>query len=166
VNPPTLHLTNTAISFVAGLDPKTSKPWTKEAINQMKMVGTIKETKGKRSLIVAYVSQHIWHYIKFLVPPDLDSVADGSACHAMAAHFHVPVEHRDVWWNGAPNPKKNDIPVKKLVTDKLGEKRSGAAQNMKRKFHGMFLLIYSFVHFVTNTYPPLTLCKSCHGQWP
>lgn len=78
----------------------------------------------------------MWPATKFLVPPDIDDVADGSVCHLLANEFHVTDAQRASWWNGSHDPRKNEVAVKKLVADKLSEKRSGAAQNMKRKFLG------------------------------
>ncbi len=78
----------------------------------------------------------MWPATKFLVPPDIDDVADGSVCHLLANEFHVTDAQRASWWNGSHDPRKNEVAVKKLVADKLSEKRSGAAQNMKRKFFG------------------------------
>jgi hypothetical protein len=78
----------------------------------------------------------VWPATKFLVPPDIDDVADGSVCHLLANEFHVTDAQRASWWNGSHDPRKNEVAVKKLVADKLSEKRSGTAQNMKRKFFG------------------------------
>jgi hypothetical protein len=110
---------------------------TMKGIEQLKETGMIKNAEDKRSLIVTKTNLKVWPYTKFLVPPEIDDVEDGSVCHLLANEFHVSKEMRAIWWNGSQDPRKHEVPVKKIVADKLSEKRSGAAQNMKKKFMGM-----------------------------
>jgi hypothetical protein len=149
---------------------RTDKVWSKEGFDQLKENGTIKNDEDKRLLIVAKTNSKVWPVTKFLVPPDIDNVADGSVCHLLANEFHVTREQRTSWWNGSLDPRKTEVAVKKIVADKLSEKRSGAAQNMKKKFMGMSrvwtALFREIVSFCLSGLHTFLVVISRHGIRP
>lgn len=108
---------------------------TQEAYDQVKEAGVVKTTEDDRSMIVNKTNYKVWPYVKFLVPPDIHDTSEGSVCWLLATYFKINAEDRHVWWNGS----LGNIAVKKIVADKLSEKRSGAAQAMKLKFWGRWV---------------------------
>ena len=100
----------------------------------MKQAGAMQDDMDKKTLYIHKVNNKVWPYLKFLVPPDIDNVSDGSVCHLLANEFKIPSESRAVWWHGLKN--KNTLCVKEIVAHKLSDKRNGASQVMKAKFIG------------------------------
>ena len=125
--------------FHIGIDCNKGKKFTKEAVEQLEQVGLVTDAAQKKKEISCIVAKHLWPVCKFLVPPDIDDIADFSACHLVATKLHIPREDHFVWWNGTGDLRKDKLgPVKKFCADKLGQKRSGAAQRMKAKFLGAY----------------------------
>lgn len=109
-----------------------------EERRQRKMLGEIQVKKSKKSLVVGYISDHIWPHVKFMGDEDFTGFGHHSLCAALASKCHVEEKDWPIWWCGNPRLKKSEGAGFATVTkETLASKQSNANQQMKTRYQGM-----------------------------